>query len=393
MKVAIGQAGGPTAVVNRSLAAFISNFNPGEIMLVFNGYSGLAEDDLIVMKEADKERIISHSHVPGAMLGSGRYHFNEERMERAVNNLKKHDIDTLVFIGGNGTMAALYRISKFAKAKGMDLNVVGIPKTVDNDLCGTDHAPGFASAARYVAMSVRDSDRDVSSMKNFEQVRILETMGRNAGWLALASGYLKNTAEEGPHHIYLPERNYCLNDVLINVERTWKEYGYATVVVSEGVKFDEDHQVQHSVSNGRTVLGGISRSLEVFLQENLGVMARGELLGMNQRSFTSAVSRSDCVEAEDVGIYAAKLVRSGVSGEMVRLLRKDTVEYEVDISSVSLLDVYNGGERLLTSQFIDHPDRYYRWLDGLIGDDLKTYPEPWLRSSKYEEKRKYHNRQ
>lgn len=150
--------------------------------------------------------IVENKHVPGACLGSGRFPLEAEHIEQCVQQLRNIQADALVVIGGNGTMEALSKIEQEAANTGYELQVIGLPKTVDNDLGGTDHAPGFGSAVRYVAQSTLDISRDLYSMRNFEQVRILETMGRNAGWLALATGFLRRYEEDGPHIILIPER-------------------------------------------------------------------------------------------------------------------------------------------------------------------------------------------
>lgn len=204
-KIAVGQAGGPTAVINASLVGLINGlYENSEIYAVMNGYQGVVEEDLERLEGPLYDWVRQHKDVPGCCLGSGRYPFTPELIYKAVLNLKKHGIHTLVFIGGNGTMAALHKMSEIAQSITYDLQVIGVPKTVDNDLSGTDHAPGFASASRYTALNVRDVSKDLEAMRNFEQVRIIETMGRNAGWLAFASGYYKNSELDGPHFIYLP---------------------------------------------------------------------------------------------------------------------------------------------------------------------------------------------
>ncbi|MBY6036929.1 diphosphate--fructose-6-phosphate 1-phosphotransferase [Fictibacillus nanhaiensis] len=375
-RVAIGQAGGPTAVINASLVGFVEALHQeAELFGVYNGYQGLFEND---MEKLDSELlgwIKLHKLVNGACLGSGRYEFTKEKMQRSISHLKSRGIDTLVFIGGNGTMAALQKLSEEARQMKYDLQVIGIPKTVDNDLAETDHAPGFGSAARYIATSVRDISRDLCAMQNFEQVRILETMGRNTGWLAAASGLLKNGEKDGPHYIYVPERpiNHAL--FIDHVHEAVRSYGYATVVVAEGCTINAyTDQVEKATVNGRAVLGGISKVLEDIVKTELGVMARAEILGMNQRSSSTTASTQDRIEAYEAGREAARLVCCDETERMVTIQRTTDLDYNFSMNSCPLHVVAQGGERFLPDAFIDDPEAFYNWLRPLAGKDLQPYP-------------------
>ena len=374
-KIAIGQAGGPTAVINTSLVGFVENAEKNNLLYgVLDGYEGLVEENLIEFKGETLNLVKKHRYIPGACLGSGRYQLTDEKIEVAVNNLKKNNINALVFIGGNGTMAALQKIKSVADQMDYELQVIGIPKTVDNDLGITDHAPGFASAAKFVAFSARDISKDLQAMRNFEQVRIIETMGRNAGWLAAASGLLKESEEEGPHIIYLPEKKFHTDEFLDDIKNLVKEYGTATIVVSEGITFDNENTIKKAVVNGRVVLGGISKRLEDIVKENLGFSARGENLGMNQRSFSLATSSQDRIEAYEVGKKAAELLEKNETNVMVTIQTSNIKEYNYHLESCPLEKVTSLGEKVLPSEFIHNPEKYYEWLRPLIGGDLSSYP-------------------
>jgi 6-phosphofructokinase 1 len=214
---------------------------------------------------------------------------------------------------------------------GHELAVIGIPKTVDNDLAETDHAPGFGSAARFVATAVRDVGKDLESMRNFEAVRVLETMGRNVGWLAVSGAYLKERPEDPPHLIYVPEREFVQDEFLKEVKETHEAYGYAVVVVSEGLgggaKSDSGEHLRSPL------LGGVSRELAQLVGEELGLSARGELLGMVQRSCSLAVSKRDREEARLLGARAAGLMRARVSGVMLSLIGEDLSPYPANLSA------------------------------------------------------------
>lgn len=365
-KIAIGQAGGPTAVLNESLAGFLDEIDQ-DVTGVLQGFQGLVEGRLIEMNSSVRAHAKASRSTSGAWLGAGRYTMSDAHMAQAVENLKVAQIDTLVFIGGNGTMWTLHALSKMAAYMNVDLQVIGIPKTVDNDLAETDHAPGFGSAARYVAHATRDMSRDLEAMRNFEQVRIIETMGRNVGWLAAASGLLKVYENEGPHFICLPEQKHDAVGLVEGIRRAIKEYGFASVVVSEGVKLDGSHAVAKTV-NGREVLGGVSEQLADLVEADLGVVARADILGMNQRASQLACSDQDRMEAYQAGMKAAELVRGDTSDVMVMFRRAAGAKYVYALDTVGLDRVVAGGERALPEWFQKAPEAYYNWLRPLVGD-------------------------
>ncbi len=369
-KIAIGQAGGPTAVLNESLAGFLDEIDQ-DVTGVLQGFQGLVEGQLIEINSSVRSHAKASRSASGAWLGAGRYTMSDARMAQAVENLKVAQIDTLVFIGGNGTMWTLRALSKMAAYMNVDLQVIGIPKTVDNDLAETDHAPGFGSAARYVAHATRDMSKDLEAMRNFEQVRIIETMGRNVGWLAAASGLLKVYENEGPHFICLPEQKHDAVGLVEGIRRAIKEYGFASVVVSEGVKLDGSHAVAKTV-NGREVLGGVSEQLADLVEADLGVVARANILGMNQRASQLACSDQDRMEAYQAGMKAAELVRGDTSDVMVMFRRAAGAKYVYALDTVGLDRVVAGGERALPEWFQKAPEAYYNWLRPLVGDGSST---------------------
>ncbi|MCA0172205.1 diphosphate--fructose-6-phosphate 1-phosphotransferase [Bacillus sp. RAR_GA_16] len=363
-KIAIGQAGGPTAVLNESFVGFLDEINQN-VTGVLQGFQGLVEGRFIEMNPSVRDHAKASRSVSGAWLGAGRYTMSEADMSQAVGNLKKAQIDTLVFIGGNGTMWTLRALSKMAARMNVDLQVIGIPKTVDNDLAETDHAPGFGSAARYVAHAAHDMSKDLEAMQNFEQVRIIETMGRNVGWLAAASGLLKVHENEGPHFICLPEQKHDAVGLVEGIRMAIKEYGFASVVVSEGVKLDGGTAVGKIVK-GREVLGGVSEQLGDLVEAELGVVARADNLGMNQRASQLACSKQDRIEAYQAGMKAAVLVREGMSDVMVMFRRAAGTKYVYALDTVGLDQVVAGGERALPEWFQKAPEAYYDWLRPLV---------------------------
>lgn len=383
-KIVVGQAGGPTSVINATLAGFVEEvMDEYHLAFLQNGYEGLTYGKFIEGTKEVKEWVIENKHVPGACLGSGRFPLEDYHIKQCVRQLKELNAEALVIIGGNGTMEALSKIEREAANTGYDLQVIGLPKTVDNDLGGTDHAPGFASAARYIAQTTLDISRDLYSMRNFEQVRILETMGRNAGWLALASGFLRKYEEDGPHLIFIPERPVKRDALIKEVDSVVQKYGYAVIVVSEGMQWDGKRQIEKEVVAGRTILGGISSEIEFLLKKELNIMARAELLGMNQRSSSMLVSPVDYQEAFQIGVCGGRWIKEGKNNIMVSLQRTEQFGYNVSKIPVELKEVVQAGERMVPEYFIDDRQAYYRWLAPLIGEGLPNYPSPTSRRDSY----------
>lgn len=371
-RIAIGQAGGPTAVMNASLYGFLEEMTSEcEVYGVINGLQGLSEDRLVPLP-GPSERYRPLDGMPGAWLGSGRWPAGSGDFERYAENLKRRGVSGLALIGGNGTMWSCMRLEQAARSIGHELSVVSIPKTVDNDLAETDHAPGFGSAARFVSTMVRDIGKDLEAMRNFESVRVLETMGRNVGWLAMSAGYLKGKPEDPPHLVYVPERPFDDEAFLREVGEIHRAYGYAVVVVSEGL-------TPHGREEGlrAPVTGGVSRELAEKVNRELGLPARGELLGMGQRSYALAVSKRDREEARMLGAEAAQMLRGDCSGVMLALRRAEKPHYEAEIFGVPF-DRVAGIEKPLPREWLLSPgeihDGFKEWLGPLVGEDLTAYP-------------------
>jgi 6-phosphofructokinase len=385
LKIAVGQAGGPTAVINASLCGFVKEaYEWYEVLGIVNGFQGLVFNQFVLFNEPLRKELREYRDIPGAFLGSGRWTMERKDMFQAIQNLKKLDIHYLVFIGGNGTMWTCKELEQVAKEMNYDLAVIGIPKTVDNDLYETDHAPGFASAARYVALSVRDIGKDLQAMRNFESVRIIETMGRNVGWLTAASALLKETDAQPPHLIYTPERPLLLNKFLMDVSETVREIGYATVVVSEGVRDEKENIISQLALNeeaNHQVLGGASCFLSKMVSQELKLPSRAEILGMNQRCSQGTVAIQDRVEAEAIGKQSVIFVKKNMSGVMLTLVcdSEFSEPYSFSIGSCPLERVA-GRERPLPSHYVTATGTqvtpsYKAWLRRIVGSDIAGYPD------------------
>ena len=358
--------------MNASLYGFLEEALPAfEVYGTINGLQGLCEDRLAPLP-GPAVRYLRLDGVPGAWLGSGRWPAGREDFRQSVKNLERRGIGGLALIGGNGTMWACMQLEQAARRAGQDLSVVGIPKTVDNDLAETDHAPGFGSAARFVTTLVRDIGKDLEAMRNFEAVRVLETMGRNVGWLAMSAGYLKERPADPPHLIYVPERPFDEDEFLHEVRETHRAHGYVVVVVSEGLTpRDREEGLREPI------LGGVSRELAQKVNQESGLTTRGELLGMGQRSYASAVPKLDREEARTLGAAAATMLREGRSGAMPALRRVEGPGYAAELTTVPFGKVA-GIEKPLPREWVLSPDvvheGFKRWLEPLVGSDITAYP-------------------
>ena len=237
-KLMVGQSGGPTAVINASLVGVIEEAaKHKEITGVYgmlHGIRGLLTEQLVDLAHEPQETLSLLRRTPGAALGTIRHKVTRDEFARLVAVLQAYDVRFLCYIGGNDSMDTAHKIYTAAQAHAYDLRVVGIPKTVDNDLNGTDHCPGYGSAARFVALALRDSGRDTESMKHSSPVKIVEVMGRNAGWIAAATALGRQEAGDPPHLICFPERPLKDNGIILAVRHVLEERGCCVIALSEG---------------------------------------------------------------------------------------------------------------------------------------------------------------
>ncbi|HEX4213062.1 MAG TPA: diphosphate--fructose-6-phosphate 1-phosphotransferase [Candidatus Dormibacteraeota bacterium] len=365
-RAVIAQCGGPTAVLNASLAGFVEvACSAFEVLGARGGPHGLLTGDLDPI-EGDLDQI---AQLPGAWLGAGRLRLDEVERERVIRELAERNVTHLALAGGNGTMLLADRIGEEAAARGHELRVVGIPKTVDNDLFGTDHCPGYPSAARFLARSVRDMALDHSAFHSIEPVRIVETFGRDAGWLAYAAAASKREEGDAPHLVYPPEQGYDEESFLVDVESSVDARGLATVVVAEGFAGELIDNAFKTAVFDRPLTGGVARLLADVVERRLGLRTRADVLGTVQRCASYAVSRLDREEAREAGHVAAELLADGVSGVMVGIHRSEGEPYRSEMVPVPLAEV-GGRNRRLPAEWVVEPDQapaaFQRWLKPLI---------------------------
>ncbi len=344
----IGQSGGPTAVINASLAGVISGaldmgFD-GRILGMVNGIEGLLEERFVDLgaEFSDEEKINALCHTPAAYLGSCRFKLpkdeNDDAYERIFSIFKKHNIRYFLYIGGNDSMDTVYRLSEYSKKADYEVKIVGIPKSIDNDLAGTDHCPGFGSAAKFIATSIREMCLD-TEVYNLKSVLIVEIMGRNAGWLTASAALARCESCTAPDLIYLPEVPFDTEKFLSEVSRLADEKKTVVVAVSEGIKNAEGQYICESVASGAVdnfghkYLSGSGKVLESLVRERLGIKARAAELNVLQRAAAHIASECDMREARQNGREAFEAAYSGITGMMVGYVR-EYIDGEYSVKSV-----------------------------------------------------------
>lgn len=311
MRVAIAHCGGPTAVVNRSVGAFVDAGTKHEVLGVHGGPSGLVNSDWSSVTPGSVDR-----RSPGSWLRGGRRRTTPADITRIVENLVAADVQGLCLLGGNGTMALLSAVRLEAESRGVALRCVGIPKTIDNDLLLADPSPGYASAAAFLARTVTDLAYDHDAIRSIEPVRIIETMGRGAGWLALAA--TRTEPDLMPDLVVIPEMAFDLDRWLGRVSDAVDAKGRCMVLVSEGAAPDLNTDPVHAANHDTLIHGGVARTLAQAVRSSLGLPARGEVLGCTQRSASWAVTRFDAALARDCGALAFEwLIGGDVDAVMV----------------------------------------------------------------------------
>jgi 6-phosphofructokinase 1 len=387
------QAGGPTQVVNESLFGVLdAERRSGESRKVFGarkGLRGLIRNELADLSQWTDAELNLMRRSPGAVLGSSRVKPNDAEMENALRFLREREIHQVVFIGGNGTMHAALMISEFCKRAGYELQVIGVPKTVDNDINATDRSPGFASAAHYVAQSTRDLGMDVRALS--QPVSILETMGRHVGWLAAASVMAKRSVNDAPHLVYIPEVAFSVDAFLGDLDSVLKKQDWAIVVVSEGIRGSEGRPVYENAEASqkdafnRALPGGVSRYLAETVAQQLKVRCRDEKPGLLGRASILHVAPQDWIDAELVGRAGHAALMAGEDEKMVAL-DPLAAGAKAETRLVSLASVA-GPDRAIPKEWIGdgNPptnEGFADYLRPLIGE-LLQYEEIFQESEPY----------
>lgn len=349
----IGQSGGPTAVINSSLAGVITcAFEQKDIDTVYgmiNGISGLLDDNIINLNDKFENKPYELNRLrltPAMYLGSCRYKLSgsDEEFSRIVNSLEKYNIGYFFYIGGNDSMDTVEKLSKYVSENNIDIKVVGVPKTVDNDLVGIDHSPGYGSAAKYIALAVREVAYD-TSIYAIKSVHIIETMGRDAGWIAAASALARDGENSAPHLIYLPEVPFSVEKFIADVKEKLEEYNSVIAVVSEGVRDKNGNYISSRGDNvdkfGHVMLSGTGSVLKQAVENEIGCKVRALEPSVLQRSAGHTTSLTDVIEAYNLGTVAVNAAVNGETGVFATLRRTGNNPYTVEYGTEKVSVVAN----------------------------------------------------
>jgi 6-phosphofructokinase len=383
----VGQSGGPTAVINCSLAGVIQEAMrfPAikDIYGMLHGIEGVLKEQMIDLRAEKPDTVEGLRRTPSAALGACRTKLKQADYERIVKILQAHNVRYFVYIGGNDSADTCHHVGKLAHESGYELRTIAVPKTVDNDLAFTDHCPGYASVSRFNAIATRDAGRDTEAIGIVDNVKIVETMGRNTGWITASTALAKEGPDDAPHLIYLPERPFNMEMFLEDVKKTFDRLGYCVVTVCEGLKDDKGEELVASKrkvdtdSFGHKQLGGVADFLCDAIATNLNIKARFDKPGTIQRMSILAASPVDQEEAYLVGTQAVASAVDGVSGQMITLVRESNSPYRVTTGLAPLEEVANA-EKVVPPEFINErgnfvTERFVEYLRPLIGGPLPPY--------------------
>lgn len=373
--------GGPTAVINASLYGLVDEakrvLKVDHIWGAIGGVAGLLDGNFCELGEISQDRLRLLLSSPASAIGTGRDALQEEDYCRLACALGKYGVHWVFMNGGNGTMDACYRLGEACREVGVEVVCLGVPKTMDNDICATDHAPGYGSAARYVAGSVAEVACDVAALPI--HVVVIEAMGRSAGWVAASSALANDCPTGGADLIYMPERAFDEDNYLNDAQRLIDTRGGGVVVASEGLRYADGTPIVDPVMTvGRaTYYGGVSAKLANLIIAKLGYKARAEKPGLLGRASIAWQSVPDREEAELVGRTAVRAAAAGEDGVMVGLERMPGAGYAVRTTLVPLSEV-RLAERLLPDEYINErgngvTDEFKNWARPLIGAPLPEY--------------------
>jgi len=383
-----GQSGGPTSVINASLAGIIeaAKESPAieKILGMRWGIEGFMSEQLIDLSAESAGTVAGLRRTPGSALGSCRYKLKDQDLPRVLEVLRKYNIRYFFLVGGNDTMDTIHRVEAYARKQGYELAGVGVPKTVDNDLFGTDHTPGFPSAARYIALSVMQAGVLARDMQKVDQFVVFQAIGREAGWLAAAAAAGKRGPADAPHILCLPERPFDRDRFLAEVKRCHAEYGWVSIVCGEGITYPDKTPVSASAVRDKFnnvefgAMGGTSAALALHRMIGQEFGFRGEFQ-ITESLPMCAADRTvplDVDEAYRCGRRAVALAGEGQSGVMVTLVREKTASYQCTTGSIGLAEVAVKAKPM-PDEFIS-PDGFFvtdaflSYLRPLVGE-LPSY--------------------
>lgn len=382
--VLVVHGGGPTPVMNASLYGVVQeakrHSDIGAVYGAMGGMEGILKEDLVDLMAIDENELKKLLSTPGSAIGSSRFPLTEEQYEEMAKIVGKYGISYLLPNGGNGTMDTCGRINKACVALGnTDVKVVGIPKTIDNDIAITDHTPGFGSAARYMAGTVREIAEDVKSLPI--HVCVIESLGRNSGWIAASSVLAREKEGDAPHLIYTPERPFSQEEFLEDVKKLYDKMGGVVVVASEGLKGKDGNPIVEPIFKTERAVyyGDVSTHLANLVVKELGIKARSEKPGLAGRSSIAWQSEVDREEARETGEMALRLAVQGKSGIMVGIERVETPDQSYETRFIEIpIDQVMMYEKTLPAEYInergnDVTEAFSKWCRPLVGEKLQSF--------------------
>lgn len=386
----VGQSGGPTAAINSSLAgvikAGVDSENIGKVYGMVNGIEGMLKKNIVELDDLgrDSEKIKLLQRTPSSFLGSCRYKMpkdDDSLYEKIFEILEEYNIGYFFYIGGNDSMDTADKLSKYAKKNNKDVKFVGVSKTIDNDLPEMDHTPGFGSAAKYIATTVKEVALD-AGVYDKKSVEIIEVMGRDAGWLA-GSAALSSADGVGADLIYLPERAFDIEKFYEDVSRILERKTHALVVISEGIRDKDGVYICDSLASasqdafGHKQLGGTAKILENLVKEKFGVKVRSIELNTPQRCASHILSKTDIDESFNVGYTAVSEALLGKTGVVIAIKRISDNPYEVTYEAVDVDKVANVA-RIVPSDYINERGNF-------VTEKFMTYVTPLVQGEIYPE--------
>lgn len=359
----VGQSGGPTAAINATLAGVLSQAQISEqidiVYGAFNGIEGVMQESFVNLTEKIPNTDAIHllRQTPSAALGSCRYKLKDynvckEEYQKILDVFRKYNIGYFVYIGGNDSMDTVMKLSQYFKQEGIsDIFIMGAPKTIDNDLMGTDHCPGFGSAAKYIATTFAELVCDTNAYMQ-KSVTVVEVMGRNAGWLTASSALARLSGGKGPDLIYLCERPFSCEQFLVDVRNKLEKQSSVLIAVSEGIHDENGVYISEQTQSGQVdnfghkYIAGAARSLEEMIRNEIGCKVRSIELNLMQRAAGHIASQTDLEESYMLGSKAVTAMLEGKTGEMSAIRRLPTNDYKIETFSIPIEQIANHEKKI-----------------------------------------------
>ena len=385
----VGQSGGPTSAINATLSGVIEQAAKAGLRVLGarNGIEGVFKENFIdlTQRAKDEEFISLLSKTPASALGSCRYKLNTkniEEFEKIVEVFHRNDIAYFVYIGGNDSLDTVYQLDKYLREHHIDdIKVIGAPKTIDNDLCGIDHCPGFGSSAKYIATIFAELERELI-VYDLESVLIIELMGRNAGWLAASAVLAQNQSGKVPYLIYLEESDFSLEKFELDLRQALTKNKQVIVSISEGLHDESGEYLFNLGKNegrldafGHAQAGGAGKILEEYVRSQIGCKVRSIEVNLLQRCAAHILSATDIEESKKLGEHATELVLEGMSGKMSSLQRVPGKEYKVEYTVTDIREVANREKKV--------PREWMNAAQNGVTQEMVDYLLPLVQGEKF----------